>query len=777
MRRAALALLLLACVADVSRAKPKPPKPSKRTPIGDVTTVSKDDRGVTLGCKDGSEVRVSLLAPGVARVRASFGAKLPAPPASFAIASPEPDWPGASISVHEEQATITVATDTLDVVIQRAPLLVSFRAHGAEGAFLADRAPMSRDTRGALRITRDAPDGDRYYGLGEPASPHLDLRGQKIVLWSSDAPGYTAGRTPLYQSVPFYLGAAADRAYGVFHDDTHRTTFDLAAADPHAVTWDADGGAIDYTVFAGPSIAAVLADYTRLTGRMPLPPRWTLGVHQSRYGYTTAAQIEEIAKRYRDDDLPLDAVWLDIDYMDGARAFTWDATSFPDPHAMIAKLGAQGVKVVAIVDPAIKIEKSFALYDAASPYLLHTKQGPFVGRVWPGKSVFPDFRDPAARAWWGAQHAPLIDAGVAAIWNDMNEPTDFDDPTGAAQLAVPGMDAGHDTYGSLMAEASYEGLAQLAPRQRPWVLTRAGSAGVQRYAATWTGDGNATWDGLALSVAMIQSLGLSGEPFAGADVGGFFGDADAELITRWYEAAFLTPFFRNHHDKGSAPQEPWRFGTATEDTIRAFLKLRYRLLPYLYTTVAEAHETGLPIVRPLALVAPDLAAHDDEFLIGADLLVAPVLTKGATRREVWLPPGVWYDFWSRTRVTDAHVTADAPIDRVPLYVRGGAILPLGPELHFTDEHPLDPLTFVVFPDATGAAQTTIYEDDGVSPSSAFRRTTLHATTTKRGIRIHIAPRQGSWSPGKRMLDLEAEGDRRSKARIRDTGKEVDLLLR
>jgi alpha-glucosidase len=327
-----------------------------------------------------------------------------------------------------------------------------------------------------------------------------------------------------------------------------------------------------------------------------------------------------------------------------------------------------------------------------------------------------------------------------------------------------------NVFALLMARATYEGLERLQPDQRPYIITRAAYAGIQRYSTMWTGDTNSTWDALALSVPMFQTLGLSGETFVGADIGGFIGRGNGELLTRAYQVGFLTPFCRNHKVIDGYDQEPWRFGKYYEDIIRKYLKLRYRLLPFLYKTLDEAHRTGVPLFRPLLLNYQqdyNTLNLDDEFMVGADLLVAPVLKPDVTSRMVYLPEGSWFDYWTGKRYSGpAMIRTDAPLETVPMFVRGGSIIPMGPEMNFVGEKPTDPLTFEIYPDDKGNALTVLYEDDGMSPAykrDVHRYTGVRVSSDKRAWYISISPPQGSYQPGARsfLFHLKAANSARS----------------
>jgi alpha-glucosidase len=520
----------------------------------------------------------------------------------------------------------------------------------------------------------------------------------------------------------------------------------------------------------------IVSRYTELTGRMPLPPLWALGNQQSRWSYYPDSLVEQVARAYREHDLPLDVLYLDIHYMDGYRVFTWDPARFPDPSALTGKLRLMGVKLVTIIDPGVKYQPAgspgYAVFDEglAKGYFLRRSNGSlYVGEVWPGKAVFVDYTRQDARRWWGDLHRALLDRGVAGIWNDMNEPSDFVDKSGETQKDVVFDDLGarslypknRNIFALNMDRATFEGLQRLQPDRRPFVITRSGYAGVQRYATMWTGDNNATFDSLALNLPMFESLGLSGEAFVGADLPGFIGRGDGELLARSYEVGFLTPLCRNHAEIDGYDHEPWRYGAPYEDIVRKFLKLRYRLLPFLYTTLEEAHRTGVPLLRPLLLNYqddPNTLNLDDEFMVGDALLAAPVVRRGERSRDVYLPRSVFYDFWTGERVQGqgALVRADAPLDTVPLYVRGGSVIPTTQAMSHVGEKPWDPVRFDIFPDSGAAASGSLYEDDGISPayeSGAFRRTTVAYKGDSGTISVTIEGNASGYSPGSRMMEL------------------------
>nr|MDQ3817300.1 DUF4968 domain-containing protein [Acidobacteriota bacterium] len=571
-------------------------------PIGPVSGYTRADAAVTFDCEDGSQVRVSILAPDLIRVRASFGKALPARDHSWAIA--KEGWDTVRWDMKESADGVHISTDELEVVVRRSPLLVEFRDAKTGAVINADERPMMYDRRGVnawmmfdpkagtfVACAKKLGFDEHFYGLGEKAA-RLDKRRSYFINWNSDTPAYTEGKDPIYQTVPFYIGLQRGVAYGIFFDNSYRSHFDFGRSSQRHASFGAEGGEMNYYFFYGPSIKKILGRYTELTGRMPMPPIWALGNQQSRWSYYPETMVEEVVREYRARDLPLDVIHLDIDYMQGYRVFTWNTSRFPNPKGLTDKLRRQGVKLVAIVDPGVKYQPPEAGAGASTPavnpelaqqnrsyyvfnqgsekdFFQKRQNGQlFVPKVWPGDSVFVDFTLEEARKWWGDLHRAYTDNGVAGIWNDMNEPSDFVDQTGKNQLDVVSYDEGENSthaknrnvFALLEARATYEGLERLQPDKRPYVITRAGYAGIQRYSTMWTGDTTSTWEALALSIPMFQTLGLSGETFVGSDVGGFMGRGGGELLVRAYQVSFLAPFCRNHKVIDGYDQEPWRFG-------------------------------------------------------------------------------------------------------------------------------------------------------------------------------------------------------------------------
>ncbi|MFW5786131.1 MAG: TIM-barrel domain-containing protein [bacterium] len=572
------------------------------------------------------------------------------------------------------------------------------------------------------------------YALGEKTG-YLNRRGRTYRMWNSDEPTHFPTRDPLYQSIPFFFMPAGEGWVGVFIDTPGSSWFDMGEASPERVTAAVEDRTLNAYVILGSSPAEVVRSYVTLTGFAPLPPLWSLGYHQSRHTYTPAGRVREIAAAFRERRLPADVIHFDILYMDGFRVFTWDPISFREPAELIDELADSGFRVVTIVDPGVKVDPDYEVYRSGRRIdaFCRTETGEvYTGRVWPGDAVFPDFSREEVRAWWAANHGALFGVGVSGIWNDMNEPADFSGDflirpefTPPSKVMMDGdgrprsMDAYHNVYGLLMCRAARHASEEARPGRRPFVLTRAGCAGIQRYAAVWTGDNHSWWEHLAASIPMLLGLGLSGVGFVGADVGGFQESPSPELYARWLQYAVFTPFLRTHTSSVTADQEPWSYGPEVEGIARSYLELRYRLLPYLYQLFREHTDEGTPIMRPLLWHYPDdpaVANLNDEFLLGESILVAPITRPGRFARAVYLPEGRWQDFWTGARHDGpCHVLADAPLDRIPLFIRIPAIIPMIPVIQTTRDYGLQPLELWLYGvGEPGEARLAFYEDDGDS---------------------------------------------------------------
>jgi alpha-glucosidase len=752
--------------------------------IGSLTAGEPKGNQLTFSSRQATVI-VSVLAPDLVRVRMVPGTSLE-PDYSYAVA--KTDWPKVPVEFAGDKETRTIRTSEMEVRAHLSPFRLAF--YDRNGRLISKDA----DTRGMswdgprVRCWKSMPEDEHYFGLGEKSTP-LDKRGRSYVMWNQDPAGFDASSEPLYQSVPFFIALRQGRAYGLFFDNTYRSSFDMGAGDRDLYSFGAEGGELNYYFFAGPTPKGVVARFTELVGRIPLPPRWAIGYIQSRYSYYPESTVRFIAENFRHRGIPCDAIFLDIDYMDGFRVFSWDKSRFPDPHRMMSDLRRQGFRFIAIVDPYVKVDPHFWVYQQglADGYFLKKPDGKLVvGRGWPGDSVFPDFASEKVRNWWAGLYKEQLEQGVSGFLTDMNEPTILVDQGLPKTIDLDVMHADdhgprphakiHNVYGMLETIATRDGMLRVRPNERPLIITRATYAGGQRYAAEWSGDNWGTWDHLRLSMPMLNNMGLSGFQFCGADIGGIWPIPSPELYARWLQSGTLTPFCWTHSG-GPGNLEPWAFGNRLEEINRNSIKLRYHWLPYIYTAFWQATETGIPVMRPLLLEYPDdwsAVDKNDEYLFGDDLLVAPVTKDDDMSRQVYLPRGAWYDYWTDHRYTGPiNIEAAAPMERIPLFVRGGAIMASQQDLQYTDQAPIDPLTFDVYPDGTSSRQ--YYEDDGISFDyqhgvSLLER--LTATQEAHGVSVEISGREGSYTPPSRALVVKIHGQRVRPAQVTVAGKEL-----
>jgi alpha-glucosidase len=729
---------------------------------GDVTgfkASTDSELSVTAGT---ATVRLRFLSPGVVRVLLSThaGTQLP-----VSVAVLHPNAAGVPADLREEPDRLLYSTEALSVEIRRRPLRIAFLNPAGDVLNRDDPEKGMAWSGEEVRVWKSMPGDEYYFGFGEKAGP-MQRRGTHMTMWNTDIPAYGADTDPLYQSIPFFYGIRNGRAYGIFFDNTHWSSFDMGKESRDTYSFGAAGGMLDYYFFAGPRPEQVLTRFTELVGRMPLPPLWSLGYQQCRWSYPNEQRVREIARGFRDRKMPCDVLYLDIDYMDGYRIFTWNRTAFPDPTRMLADLRREGFHTAVIVDPGIKADTSYHAYRtglAGNHFLKYPDGRTYIGKVWPGECAFPDFSSSATRTWWGENFRTLVDAGVRGWWNDMNEPSVFDVPTKTVELEVLHSDEGrgmthaaaHNRYGMEMTRATYEGVRALLPTERPFVLTRASYAGGHRYSAAWTGDNVASWEHLDMAIAMCLNLSVSGQPFVGSDIGGFIGYPGGELFARWLQFGVFTPLMRAHSVINEKNKEPWEYGDEYTAINRETLNLRYRLLPYIYTVMADAAASGMPAMRPLLFAFPEDGngiRNDNEFLFGNDLLVAPVTEPGATARSLYLPAGEWFDYWTNQRYQGARsVTVAAPVNTIPLFVRSGAVLPSRQVVQYTDQAPIDPLTFTVYPGGL-QSDAQYYEDDGISfayEKGTFFRRTVNQWNAEGSTTLTFSAVEGSYRPPQR----------------------------
>jgi alpha-glucosidase len=735
------------------------------------------DRVLTLDFH-GPRVSVTVLTEKLIRVRLAPNGEFP-PRRSWAVAREADEFPVVPFRVEAHGGELALLTTALNVSVEVTTGRIRFSDPQGR-AFSADAAAMEWGGEGSpgVRITKRIESGEHFYGFGERGGL-LEKTGRRLVNWTTDpARAHGPDVDPMYIAIPIYLSVRPGLAYGVFFNNTWRSHFDVGRDQPGALTMQAEGGEADYFVAYGPTPAEVLRELTSLLGRMPLPPRWALGHHQSRWSYMSADEVRELAAAYRARDLPCDVIHLDIDYMHGYRVFTWDPARFPNPQSLIANLRQDGFRAVTIIDPGVKADPHYAVYQQGleRDYFIRDADGAVAhGFVWPDDAVFADFTRPEVRTWWGDWQKVLVEAGVSGIWNDMNEPVVFDKPfsQGGGGVGTLPLDAAqgprsertthaevHNLFGYHMARASYEGLRRHLA-ERPFVLTRSGFAGIQRWSACWMGDNHSWWEHLEMAMPQLMNMGLSSVPFVGVDIGGFSDNCSGELLARWAQFGVFMPFCRNHSAMGTARHEPWMFGPHVEAIYRDYLRLRYRLLPYLYSLFWEAAQTGAPILRPLLYHFPDDSATyhlHDEAMLGPFLLAAPIYRPGQTHRAVYLPAGEWFDWHTNEKFTGPTTTlAHAPLERLPLYARAGAVLPMGGVGRNTEDSRPDPLTLQIY---RGEGEFRLYEDDGRSfdyERGEWAVTHYRLQQDGTELRLKISAREGRYAPPARQVIVNLQG--------------------
>ena len=769
---------------------------------------------------DGVTLQVTALREDVVRVREWKGDAMPED-ASWAVL-PEP---------HSSRIPVTAeangfVTKALRVRVNDHLLL---KVSDLQGNILQEDAEPARWDGTRFEVAKRCTFDDHFFGLGDKPGP-LDRAGQAFTMWNTDAFGWQESTDPIYKSIPFFIDVNRGRALGVFLDNTWRTNFDFGRKDDRRYTFGSLNGPVDYYLMYGPEPKDVVRTWAWLTGPTPLPPLWALGFQQSRYSYFPESQLREIATRLRKDRIPSDVLWLDIDFQHNNWPFTVDEQHYPNFKGMVKDLADEKFKLVVITDLHVAKQPGvgYAPYDsgiAADEFVKNPDGSVYSGVVWPGPAVFPDFTQARTRQWWGSLYKDFIADGVAGFWNDMNEPSVFDVPGKTMpddiqhRIDEPGFRKRtashleiHNVFGMENARGTYEGQLALRPDERPFTMTRASYAGGQRYTSTWTGDNSSTWNHLRMTVPQLVNLGLSGFSLAGADVGGFAGSPSPALLTKWIELSAFQPIDRDHSAKGTRMHEVWVDGPEQEAIRRRFIEERYRLMPYLYTTAEETSHDGVPINRPLFLEFPhatadgspyDLATGGGEFMFGSRILVAPNPSpEEVAPYVVELPPGTWYDYWTGEQYLRADaaksidleqrdkVIAQKPLmvqptlEHLPVYVRGGSILPIAPLTQSTAQIPQGPLKLRIYPLAPGlntpgeACAGDVYTDDGHTfafKKGGFARVHFSCSLSADGsLTLDIAKQEGTWKPWWHAYRVEVVGWVAREKRAAIDGKPAEM---
>lgn len=730
--------------------------------IGNVVSVTAREQQLTILTEQAS-AELTVYSPSVIRVR--IDKRSLAEDLSYAVVSKPYS---TRVNMIQGKTEIVVKTDSLEVRISRTPFRISF--YTLDGRVINEDEPGLTTSWVGEEVTtykKLYPD-ERFIGLGEKTGK-LDRRGQGYTNWNTDAFGYGINQDPIYSTIPFYIGIHGGLCYGIFLDNTWQTDFNFGASNNRFSSFSAQGGEMNYYFIYHPTVSDIITAYTGLTGRMPLPPLWSLGYQQNRYSYYPETEVLRIAQTLREKKIPADGITLDIHYMDHYKLFTWDKDRFPDPAGMIGKLDEMGFKVTTIVDPGIKVEKGYDAYESGirkDIFVKYADGGNFSAQVWPGWCHFPDFTNKKAREWWAEQLKGPFKAGVRGIWNDMNEIATWGQKLPSNILyEYEGRKASnreaHNVYGMQMVRASYDGACK-EMNKRPFLLSRAGYAGLQRYSAMWTGDNVSSDEHMLLGVRLLNSLGVSGIPFTGMDIGGFTGNPGSKLYARWIQVGAFIPYFRNHTAVNSRSSEPWAYGEEVLEIARNFISLRYRLMPYLYGAFYEATQSGLPVMRSLAIDYthdPHIyePAYQNQFLFGKAFLVAPFESTRDFGR-LYFPAGDWYDLYTdEPEKGGREKIVPLSVARLPVYVKAGSIVPMQSQVQSTVEKPADTLELHIYKGDTGSSMV-YYEDDGESfdyrQGTYYRRRISYDPQDRK---IQLQPAEGSFVTHFKRIKLVLHG--------------------
>jgi alpha-glucosidase (family GH31 glycosyl hydrolase) len=670
-----------------------------------------------------ARVLVSFRGPGIVRIRVSPTGLFPPNPSPAVV---DQAWPAAALTVADRPDMLILRSGQLSLHIDKRHLRLDLYA-ADDRTLLRAEAPADGttwdDTTGAISHTQALTDGERLYGLGQDNSNGgvLDRRGTVREMWTGQQ--IRSGNVTADYPVPFYLSTGiGGHGYGCFVDNVWHLRFDLGKSQSDRLTWTAPGGPIDYYLIDGPSFKTVIDRYTQLTGRPSMLPLWAFGYWQSKCVYWNFEDMLRAESRFQADGIPLDVLVIDNSWVGILMDYRWNER-WKDPDQQIAGFHSRGHRIILYSSPMVRKDAvNYASAQTAGVLATDGDGHPVTCGYYDGDLL--DITHPSFDAWLWPQLAKRRQEGVDGWFIDLIEPEG--EPPQTVYYAGKSADI-HNTYPLRTFRSFYDFQKSATPDSRPVLLGRAAGAGTQRYGSIlWTGDTHSDWPTFRAHIPEAQNAGLSGLPWWTNDCGGFLSGfykndrygAHARLYERWMEFTCFAPIARAHK---AGPAEPFEYGPAVEATARKYLKLRYRLMPYLYTYAYAAHATGVPLLRPLVLeYQNDAAAGEakDEYLFGPDLLVAPVLNEDVAARSVYLPAGRWIGLEDGCEYPGGGtVVVAAPQDRIPLFVRAGAILPMAPDMLHTGEKPWDPITLDVYPD--GSSSASLYEDDGLT--TAFER--------------------------------------------------------
>jgi alpha-glucosidase len=672
------------------------------------------------GKTESEKIGIEVFGEGIVRVRITRNDNFD----SFNYAL-EDDLKRSALDYLEKDNSLIISTGLIELCILKSPLRLIFKDN--KGKVLNEDDPAFATSWLGEQVTtyKKLQPNEKFLGLGEKTGP-LNKRGMGFQNWNTDHFAYGLEDDPIYCSVPFYIGIHNRKAYGIYFNNSHKSHFNFGASNNRFSSFSADSGDMDYFFIHDKNIAGIIKSYTNLTGRMSLPPKWSIGYQQCRYSYYPDQEVLSTAKNFRDKAIPADVIVLDIHYMEKYKMFTWDGEQFPDPEQMIARLKELGFKVVVMCDPGIKIEQDYDTYHSGlerDVFIKYPDGSNYEGQVWPGWCHFPDYTNPNARAWWEDQLKAYSDMGIEGYWNDMNEIAtwgqslpdliefDFDGEGATARAA-------RNIYGLMMAKSTFDGAKRNLKGNRPFNLTRAGFAGIQKYAAVWTGDIMATDEHMMLGVRMLSGMGLSGIPFVGFDAGGFKGNGSSDLFARWISIGAFTPFFRGHSDVNTKSSEPWSHGEHTEEISRNYISLRYRLMPYIYSIFNEASKSGLPVHRSLAIMHTFdenvfKENYQNQFYLGDAIMVAPVSSEKEIEK-IYFPKGGYYDLFTDKKYKGSReYLIECPIEKLPVFIKASSIIPIQSQIYSNQEKPENTLEIHLYK-GNKKNSYLYYEDDGTS---------------------------------------------------------------
>ena len=702
---------------------------NKHVAIGTAESVQSTKHGALFKTREGN-LQVTVYSPTIIKVQFTKSGRVPD---TLSYAQKPGLIPSTAFTAQDTPLAYRIETDSMAMIISKNPIRIRFISKS--GILLNEDEPAFGTGWIGEEVTtykRLIPD-EKFIGMGEKTGG-LNRRGEGFTHWNTDYFGYPTNADPIYMSTPFYIGLheaeGAKVMYGIFMDNSYKSHFNFGASNDRFASFTAEDGDMTYYFIHHSTVAGIIESYTSITGRITLPPLWSLGFQQCRYSYYPDKEVIRVAETFREKNIPADVMYLDIHYMDKYKIFTWNKDRFPDPKGMISTLKQKGFNTAVIIDPGIKVEKGYAAYEEGAKdnlFLKYPDGTDYRGQVWPGWCHFPDFTNPKTRTWWGNSFKSLVDVGIRGFWNDMNEPATWGQRfPDLVEFSFEGLNGthrrGHNVYGLEMARATFEGTKELLKGERPFILTRAGFSGVQRYSAVWTGDNVSSDDHMMLGVRMLSSLGLVGVPYVGMDIGGFSGNPSKELFARWISIGAFAPLSRAHVCVDNKDQEPWSFGERVEDIARNYLNLRYMMLPYIYSSFYQAQQKGLPIWRSLAIEYPfDSKIYDGryqhQFTIGKGLMIAPVNSTQEFTKVYFPGSQPWYDFYSDVVYapsTEDHV--DAPLEKLPVFVQGGSIIPMQSVIQHTGQKSSDTLFLHVYAANSGITQQMQYHDDGLTYS-------------------------------------------------------------